>query len=102
MRSPPDAGPWPFRAGSVGLQAVDLARRARQMLPDRQQEAGHQMKLARAGRRDFSEFLEPERGKLRFGRNLPMAGGKARLRNRIARQRTDQAHALLDAAVLDG
>ena len=43
----------------VGLQPVDLARRARQMFPDRQQQAGHEMELARACGRNFGKFLEP-------------------------------------------
>ena len=60
------------------------------------------MKLARFCRRDFSEFLEPERCEPGFRRDLPVAGGEARLRNRIARQRPDEADALLDAAILMG
>ena len=43
----------------ISLQPVNLARRARQMFPDGQQQAGHEMDLARPRGRDLAQFLEP-------------------------------------------
>jgi hypothetical protein len=84
----------------IGLEAVNAHVGGRQPVPDRQQEAGDDVKAAVGKFRDGGAFVLPERGKFFDGRLAPVGMLELFTGDRLARHRPDKARARDNAAVI--
>src|SRR3546814_866709 len=85
---------------TVGLQPVDTHVVAGQAVPDRQQEPGDDVELARRERRNLDHLLLPEAREADVLRRLPARGRVIADAHGLPAHRTNQTHALFDAAVV--
>jgi hypothetical protein len=91
----------PITRSNVGLQAVDVAAVVRQLAPDREQKAGHDMERSLA---EFGELcdLGLPRQREGLGISLPPCGRRQRIDgDRRALERAPKPYAALDGAVIE-
>jgi hypothetical protein len=84
----------------VGLKPVDAHIVGRQLVPDRQQEAGDDVKGAFGEFRNAGAFRFPKRGKFLGRRAAPVRALELLEIENVARHRPDEADAGFDAAVI--
>ena len=85
----------------IGLKPVDAGRLVRQPLPDRQEQACHDMDGAVGELGHFGEFRLPGRGEAFAVGLRPMAFGHHLQRKAVMLHRPDQPHAPFDLAVIE-
>src|SRR3546814_9256004 len=85
--------PYPTRFRSAHVLA-------RQTVPDRQQEPCDDVELAHRELRDLADLPLPKRSKPVVERRFPVRGREIADAHGLPAHRADQAHALLDAAVV--